>query len=231
MPVERFYLDSEISKDETLFLEDSEHHHLSHVIKMELGEEVELINGQGVLAVAQITEIHKKKSALKILSIQKHSRPSPQLILALPLMRPSKLEWVIEKGCELGADQFLLFQAAYSEKEGLSENQRIRLHNLCIAACKQSGRLYIPSIELLTQLEALFKRKALFLFGDTRKGTFNEIPKADSIVFISGPERGFSEQELRVLDKHASGIKLSANVLRAETAPIAAMSILGMRRC
>lgn len=231
MPVERFYLDSEIEKDETVFLEDAEHHHLSHVIKMSAAEELELINGRGILAVAKIIEIHKKKSALKILSIQKSPAPSPKLTLALPLMRPSKLEWVIEKGCELGADQFLLFHAAYSEKEGLSENQRIRLHNLCIAACKQSGRLYMPSIELLPKLEALFKHKALFLFGDTRNIPFKEVPKEDSIVFISGPERGFSEQELKALDKHALGIKLSANVLRAETAPITAMSILGIRRC
>jgi len=230
MPVDRFYLNAPLLKGEIVSLEDSEHHHLSHVMKLHVGEEVELINGQGILSSAKITEIQKKKSLLLILSSEKKAPPVPRLILAIPLMRLSKLEWVIEKGTELGADLFLLFQAEYSEKEGLSENQQERLHNLCIAACKQSGRLYIPSLELVPHLESIFKHKALFLFGDTRQNESKEIPKSDCLAFITGPERGFSKQEVQLLNKEAVSFKLNTNILRAETAPLAAISLLSRLR-
>lgn len=227
MPIDRFYLDSDLTKKETVLLQDAEHHHLSHVMKLSVGETVELIDGKGGLATGKIKEIKKKETHVDILSFQKKPPLSPRLLLAAPLMRPSKLEWVIEKGTELGADQFLLFKADYSEKESLSEHQLERLRNLSIAACKQSGRLYLPSIEVLPDLTSLFTHQALFLFGDTRAVDCKEIPAGDCIAFISGPERGFSKKELQQLDEKAVGIQLSANVLRAETAPIAAISILG----
>ena len=46
MPADRFYVDAELVKDHTVYLEDAEHHHLSHVMKMSVGEELELINGE-----------------------------------------------------------------------------------------------------------------------------------------------------------------------------------------
>lgn len=231
MPIDRFYLDADLITEETVSLRDAEHHHLSHVMKLSAGEEVELINGRGTLAIGKITEIHKKDTSVYILSLKKKPPTSPRLILAVPLMRPSKLEWIVEKGTELGADLFLMFKAAYSEKEGLSEHQLERLRSLSIAACKQSGRLYLPSIEVLSDLKTIFTHKALFLFGDTRETRSKEIPTSDCTLFISGPERGFSTEELKWLDEKAMGIQLSENVLRAETAPIAAMSILGRLRC
>jgi 16S rRNA (uracil1498-N3)-methyltransferase len=226
MPVNRFYLDADLKKGDLLLLEGSEHHHLSHVIQLKPSEKIELINGKGFLSVAEIIEVEKKKTHLKILSLEKKERSSPQLILSIPFMRPSKLEWVIEKGCELGADLFLLFKATYSEKAILSEHLLERLHNLLIAACKQSGRLYLPSIEILDGLEDVFKHKATFLFGDTKNAPSPKIPKDEVLGFITGPERGFSEEELKLLSNKALGVRLNQNILRAETAPIAAMSIL-----
>jgi 16S rRNA (uracil1498-N3)-methyltransferase len=230
MPSGRFYLDADFKEKETCLLEEAEHHHLSHVMKLAAGDTVELINGRGVLASAKIVKIDKRKTFLEILSLEKKDPPTPSLILAAPMMRASKLEWVLEKGCELGADRFLIFKAMHSEKESLSEHQRDRFHSLLIAACKQSGRLYLPSVEILSGLESVFTHQALFLFGDTRDAASKEIKSNDRIVFISGPERGFSEQELQLLDQKALRIKLSLNILRAETAPIAAMSLLGRLR-
>jgi len=231
MPSHRFYLNTNLSKEEPVFLEDSEHHHLSHVMKLKPQDEIELINGKGMLAIAKIKEINKKKTLLEILSIEKKEASLPRLILAIPLMRASKLEWVIEKGTELGADIFLIFKATYSEKTMLSGHQLSRLHNLSIAACKQSGQLYLPSIEVLSEFQSIFAHEALFLFGDTRNTERKQIPQSNCVGFISGPERGFSEQELKWLDQKATSIQLNKNILRAETAPIAAISILGTLRC
>jgi 16S rRNA (uracil1498-N3)-methyltransferase len=195
-------------------------------MKLTVGETVEIVNGRGSLAEGEIQKIDKKAAYIQILNTKHEPLSQTRCGLAIPLMRPSKIEWVIEKGTELNASAFYLFSADYSEKESLSENALGRLRTLAISALKQSGRLYLPSLEMRPSLEALFDRDATLLFGDLGPSAQHHIPPSPSLLFVSGPERGFSEREAALLKKKALGIRLNPNVLRAETAPIAALSIL-----
>jgi 16S rRNA (uracil1498-N3)-methyltransferase len=138
-------------------------------------------------------------------------------------MRPSKLELVIEKCTELGADRFFLYGAQFSEKGDLSEHQLERLQHIAISAMKQCGRLDLPPIHLL-KFEALFKENEPLYFGDTREAPSAEKCKGP-LLFITGPERGFSKRELELLDLKGKGVRLHKNILRAETAPIVASVI------
>ena len=233
MPVNRFYLNSVLLNGSTVRLEEAEHHHLAHVIRVVAGENVELVNGQGTLAQGTIIAIEKKSTTVRINASTHHNPLAPQITLAIPLMRTSKLEWIVEKGTELGVNAFHFYKAMHSEIKELSTGKLERLRTLAIAALKQSGRLYLPSCELLPQLTTLFVQEALFLFGDIRSDRNIDLlslkmkPKSP-IVFITGPEQGFTTEELKLLDSKAIGVRLSAHILRAETAPIAAASILGI---
>jgi RsmE family RNA methyltransferase len=100
------------------------------------------------------------------------------------------------------------------------------MFHIAVASMKQSGRLYLPGFEVIEHLPAVFQHEALFLFGDIRNGNHNEFKHHPRICFISGPERGFSAEEEIFLQKNGIGVRLSPNILRAETAPIAAMSIM-----
>ena len=230
MPADRFFINAELRVGTSVLLAGPEYHHLAHVMRLNLNEDVELVNGFGTLAAGRITELSNKGARIDLLSVKERAELIPRIFLAVPLMRASKLEWVVEKGTELGAAGFLFYPAKYSEKEDLSERQLERLHLLTVSALKQSGRLYLPSIESLPDMGSLFVKEALFLFG--RLNANDPISptglKLAQVVFISGPEKGFSEEELRLLEKKAKGVRLSPYVLRAETAPIAAASILGM---
>jgi 16S rRNA (uracil1498-N3)-methyltransferase len=226
MPADRFFIDSELKG--TLSLEGAELHHLAHVMKVRVGEEVEVVNGRGGLAKAKVVSISKRDAELEVLSSTQTPLPPPLLTLAVPLMRPAKLEIVIEKCTELGADAFWFYPAHYSEKEDLSPHQLDRLNLIAVSAMKQCGRLDLPSIKCLSSFEEIFKSPAAYLFGDTRPGgMLKEAPKRPDgkIVFITGPERGFSEKEVEMLDRKATGVRLHGNILRAETAPIVASVI------
>lgn len=228
MPVNRFYLKEDLTLHSTVVLKEAEHHHLAHVIRLRSGDTMELVNGQGSLAEGTILEVEKKSTSIKITSTTYAPDLFPQFSLAIPLMRPSKLEWIVEKGTELGACSFLFYTADHSEKEALSHNQLERLHTLIISALKQSGRRYLPSLEILPSLSDLFLKDAFLLFGDPH--THNQIPAPKEkklTIFITGPERGFSSKEQSLLDTRAAKVSLSPHTLRAETAPIAAASILG----
>lgn len=226
MRIERFYLDAEFKENMPIFLEGTEHHHGAHVLRLTLGDSIELVNGRGALARAEILSVGKDQMKLRITQLS-HSPSLPyRIAAAIPLMRPSKLEWVIEKGTELGADSFLLYLADYSEKENLSSHQLERLRAITISAIKQSRRTFLPPIEILPSLAQLLSKEARFYFGDlTSDAPYFHREAVPYSIFISGPEKGFSREEHLLLTSKANGQKLSPHVLRAETAPLAALTL------
>ncbi len=227
MHKERFYLNIQNLNTPTVEIQDQEHRHLAHVMRMRIGEEVDLINGLGSIACAEIIKIEKEKTILKIRSFQNSPKTTLCIQLGIPLMRPSKLEWIIEKGVELGADSFFLYPAEHSKQENLSEHQLQRLDHIIISAIKQSKRLYLPSIEIVDSLQRLCLKAKRIFFGDVRSSaqtTFE--PLEFPLLFITGPESGFSKEEISFLSEKATGVHINPNILRAETAPIAALSIL-----
>ncbi len=225
MPQDRFYLNAPFQIDQAVELEEPEFHHFK-VLRILPDEEIDLVNGRGDLAIARVLKIAKHSAHLQILSFTHIPAPTPPIILALALLRMNRLEWAIEKATELGADSFFLFPADNSEKSDLSLNQLERLRHLAISALKQCGRLYLPSFTLAT-LSKILLHPALILYGDTHPDApLIPITTTESTLFISGPEQGFSKHEKELLQEKGKGVKLNANILRAETAPLAALSIL-----
>ena len=225
---ERFYLSGNWKEGDTVRLEGTEHHHMIHVVKIRVGEEVELLNGRGLRGVSVLKSSDKRSAILEVVSVKQEPIPPPRFILALPLMRPSKLEWVIEKGTEIGADAFWLYPADHSEKETLSEHQLERLDHIAISAMKQCGRADLPPIRPLPGLKELLKEAPLpCLFGDVEvSGKGLKELRPEKCLFITGPERGFSQEEATLLKLEGQGVHLPTHTLRAETAPIVALSML-----
>ncbi len=227
MPQDRFYLDAPLQTGQTVTLEESEFHHLK-VLRIDPSEEIELVNGHGFLAKANLLKLDKRAAHLQISSCTHSPPPSPSISLALALIRVNRLEWAIEKATELGADEIFLYPADYSEKEALSPHQLDRLRHLAISALKQCGRLYLPRLSL-SSLDEIFLTSNRILYGDTNPNATRINSSIEPTLFISGPEKGFSEREELLLQAKGTGVKLSENILRAETAPLAALSILKQR--
>ncbi len=230
MPVDRFFIPLPLQSDQSVSLENSEFHHLVHVMRFEVGSQVELVNGKGALALALIKKIEKKQAHLLIESVTQEPKPLREVILAQALPRINRLDFIIEKGTELGATQFWLFPGYHSERKFLTEHQLERLQNLAIAAMKQCGRLYLPLIEMKPPLEQWKKNNLSCYFGDLRKGAepFIKVFKGtEKALFFIGPETGFSEKEIdHLLRLGAMGVKLHPNILRTDTAALVALSLM-----
>lgn len=225
MPHNRFYSPTELFLHEKITLTEREHQH-AKVLRIHPQEEVEIVNGKGALAKGNVLEILKDKTQIEIFSSEKKERLSPSISLILPMMRLSKLEWIFEKGTEIGADRFILYTADFSEVKELSSSKEERLHFLMVSAMKQSGRLYLPSLEIVPSLEKLKMKEGAFFYGDPRAKNSLLLSKEERLNFITGPEKGFSEKELSFLKEKGEGTLLSPHVLRAETAPLVAVSLL-----
>ena len=235
MPAERYFLESALQAPAHLELKGSEFHHLARVMRARQGDYIEVVNGKGTLAQACIQELSKEKALLKIEQISQEPEPSCRLILAQAICKPNRLEFILEKGTELGVNQFWLFPGDYSSQKEYYPHQLERAKSITIAAMKQCGRLYLPSINLQPSLEH-WKNLAdmMIFFGDLHP----EAPPFESawekrnsslypIMFVTGPEGGLSKQEIQALmGQGAVGVKLHPHILRTETASLMALSLL-----
>lgn len=231
MPAHRFFLIDDLSRD-TVHLSGPEVHHLKQVMRVQIGEIVELINGKGMIAKARLFEINATKASFEIIDKTKVPPPAFDLILAQAITRPALLDWIIEKGTELGATQFWLFPGELSEKKELTAHQLERLHHLMTSALKQCGRLYLPTLKIVPPLSQWTKPTETVLFGSllSTAAPLHNRPNDSSVIMVIGPEKGFSPTEYSILQTqlHATGVKLHDNILRAETAALCALSILSL---
>lgn len=221
MPADRFFIDAPLTTP--LILEGPELHHL-HVMRIRPGETIEVVNGRGELVQAVVESIDKQTAELKITSHSKQPTPQHNLILAQALPRLTSLEWIVEKGTELGVTQFWLFPGERSEKISLSPTQLQRLETIILNSLKQCGRLYLPQLLLKPSLDKWEKPHGTLFFGDVGKAPKLQGPFSDTVFFI-GPEKGFAPKEIERLHQfNAKGISLHENILRTETAAITALS-------
>ena len=229
MPAERYFIDAPFSVGQEVVLEGDECHHLCTVMRTRVGEVVELVNGRNQLAVANVQGMAKKSAVLQIERVSS-GRPSRPVILAQAIPRFNRLETILEKGTELGAAAFWLFPGMLSEKKEFSANQQERMRFIAISAMKQCGRLDLPAIEIMPPLAEWPVPAGTFFYGDTHPEAPRFDPKGavEPIVFLVGPEKGFHEQEVVLLEKkfQATGVKLHDNILRTDTASLVALSLI-----
>ncbi len=232
MPHDRFFTPQPLIQNQTIILEEEEAYHLVRIMRVEAGETVELINGQGQLAHANVTTIEKRSATLHITKLRQQPPPTHDLILAQALVRSNRLDTIVEKATELGITELWLFPGQRSEKEDLTPNQHQRVHSLTIAALKQCGRLYLPQVHIKPPLDKWSSLPCQSFYGDvdTAAPTFYHAwqqTHPSNALFVIGPEAGFTPHEERILKRlGATGVRLHNNILRTDTAAITAVSLM-----
>lgn len=232
MPHYRFFVDMPLQERQVLIIGGNEYHHMIHVMRLKQGEELEIVNGCGYLATAILTDIGKEEADCLVKDLVYMEKPPRPFIIAQALLKPTSLDWVIEKNTELGASALWLFPAFHSEKTQVSKNQLERLQKQTLSALKQCGRLYLPEIHLFPSLAEVLSQEGLELFyGDLSPASipFQKMVRNEhkTTLFAIGPEQGFHKEEVSLLESHgAKGISLHQNILRAETASIVASALL-----
>lgn len=228
MPENRFFLSSHLIKGNFIELSGEEAHHMLSVMRCRVGDRVELVNGKGFLAISSITKITKGKALLEITSVVQEEKPNFEIILAQGLPRLNRLDLILEKGTELGVDQFWFFPAIHSEKKALNAE---RADKILIGAMKQCGRLFLPKIEILSPLLQWTKPEYPLFFGDLSneamplQKAFEKKFPMKGLIFCIGPEKGFDiQEELFLKSLGAIGVKLHNHILRTDTAAICALS-------
>ena len=216
--------------DKELTLFDSEHNHLTKVLRKKIDEIVYLTNGRGYLFEAMIVQINLKDTKLKILSSLKKPKMNYYLNVAIsPTKKNDRFEWFIEKAVEIGVSSITPIITTYTERRTLNYS---RLNKIAVSAMKQSLQTYLPVINPITDFKEYLKTNQnsnnyIAHCNQSDKSHLSKSieKKSDSNIII-GPEGGFKDDEIKLaMDFNYTPISLGVNRLRTETAGIVSCQI------
>jgi 16S rRNA (uracil1498-N3)-methyltransferase len=207
-------------------------HHLGTVLRLPPGAPVAAFNGIEGEWLCTIAAYDRQGARL---AVERRLRPppaEPDLWLLFAPIRRGRLDWLVEKACELGVSTLVPVVTARTQGERLHPG---RLRALSIAAAEQSGRLSLPVIEpmvpLARVLAAWSPARPLLLCDESGAGSpaaaaFGALAPGPAAILV-GPEGGFTQTELDALGKlsFVTRIDLGPLVLRAETAAVAALAV------
>jgi 16S rRNA (uracil1498-N3)-methyltransferase len=238
MEENRFYHPENLELKQVVELGGQTHIHATKVLRLKVGDQFALFNGDGFDYVAKVTEVSKHKTFVEIINQYEVNHESLlKITLAQSLAAGDKMDWIIQKAVELGV---------YTVQPLLTERSIIKLDReradkklehwktIAISACEQTGRATIPVIlspihfnQWLSE-ENLKTDNLKLILTPSKAQNINHLDKlSNSIVFLVGPEGGFSEKEMTLAINHAFiPINFGQRILRTETAPIVALSIL-----
>jgi 16S rRNA (uracil1498-N3)-methyltransferase len=228
----RLFVDGELSAGQTRILDGNAAHYLGSVMRRSVGEPVLLCDDISGEWLAHITTVEKRRVTLLVDQQTRPRVPVPDVWLcASPLKKPH-FDMVLEKATELGTARIVpvLMQRSVANKVNPE-----RARTIVTEAAEQCARTALPEVAAITSLKALLAHwpadRTLF-FADEAGGTAlltaARAHAAQPAALLVGPEGGFTDEEraaILVLPQ-AIGISLGPQVLRAETAAIAALAIL-----
>lgn len=229
MRLHRFYVESNIDKDKiNTFSSDALLHQMKSVFRFHDGIQFILFNGQAVDYVCEAVSLTKKELVFRVLETRDVKRYSPcNLALAFSLVKKDNVEWIIQKGTELGVQEFIPLVSERSEKKGFNME---RARRIMIEACEQSGRAEVPVVRDAVALSEFLeneKRPLVVLHtGGNQFRNILETYSSNDIVACVGPEGGWSDREVAsFVERGALTMTLPVPVLRAETAAIATATL------
>tara|TARA_B100001093_G_scaffold179525_1_gene172142 strand:+ start:2198 stop:2920 length:723 start_codon:yes stop_codon:yes gene_type:complete len=224
----------EFKQTDKISIDDkSKINHLRKVLRLSEGSQVDVFDGKGNSSICRIVSLEKKEIVLEQIGdtgFQKSERINLKVLI--PYIKKENLFFAVQKVTEIGVSNISLFRPdkidqSIKKKDLLKINEKAL--SIIIQACEQNGSNIVPDFQIYEDLSSAIDHDSLNIFFDLdATNDFQSIKSIeDNITLITGPESGFSKREKELLNAGAShNISLGKNILRAETAPITALSVI-----
>lgn len=225
----QLFFTEEIRPDlKNFILTEEESKHAIRVLRLQVGDQIHLIDGRGGLYEAEILDPHPKRTVLTISKvIENYQKSAYHLHVAIaPTKNIDRFEWFLEKATEIGIQEITPLICEHSERK---EVKLDRLNKVIIAAMKQSLKAYIPKLnpaitfsQFCKQQESNAATKVMAHCVDSEKRYLNEVLQpGHHYILLIGPEGDFSATEIdQALNMGYQPISLGEARLRTETAGV-----------
>lgn len=238
MRTTRFYLPQALAPNTKVELTVEASHHAFTVLRLKEGDPLIVFNGEGGEYTATIVSTSKKSVVIRTGTFNSLNNESPLHIhLAIGISKGERFDFVLQKATELGATEITpLFTERTEAKRDPERQEKIqrRWQNILINACEQSQRNLLPKLNFPTDLSTCLNdeksEKKIILHHHVRRNSqqmLDKNTKYKSVCLMVGPEGGFSDAEFQLaMQQGFAALALGPRVLRTETAPLAAISIV-----
>ena len=228
----RLYFPDKIQSDLSSHLPKEQTHYVKDVMRLKIGDKLSIFNTLGEWN-AIIESYEKNGAKIKIMEKIRDKDNEKNIWLAFSPIKQNPLNFIIQKGTELGVQKFL---PVLSERSIVKEINIKRIQKIIVESSEQSNRISVPEIRKIEKLKTFlfqFPKDGCLIFCDincSQNNLKNILSKKISgpVCILIGPEGDFSESERKlILDlPQANSIALAKNILRAETAALAAVTIV-----
>ncbi|MCY0998304.1 16S rRNA (uracil(1498)-N(3))-methyltransferase [Myxococcus sp. MISCRS1] len=223
---------------DTLVLTGERRHYVVHVLRLGEGDALEVFDGKGRAFEAKVTGVDAEEVRVSLgASRQAPPRRAVSVVQGLP--KGDKLEWVLQKGTELGAAAFLpvdTLRSVVKLEPKRAQERTQRWTKIVEEAARQCRRDDVPRVEVPSALgdavRALARGTVVLVLDEEESAVplgeaFRAAGAGTPIALVVGPEGGLAREEVEALKAQgARPVTLGARILRTETAALAALAVM-----
>jgi len=244
----RFFIPTEQIFGNQVKIIGSDVNHVKNVLRLKVGDKIEIFDSFQKVYLCEIAQFNQAFIRGIILSEAKEeTEPKIDLTLAQCLLKGKKMDFIVQKATELGANSIIpvISERSIPKIEDKVEQKISHWQKICKEAAEQSGRTKIPEVRSLIHFKDLIKTAENYTLvllpweGEKEKSFKNVVadlcvgqnqggqrrPPLQNILLVIGPEGGFSLSEVEAAKARGfKTVSLGKRILRAETATLAALS-------
>lgn len=241
MRIPRIFIDTELNENTTIALPDTSFQHLCKVLRLKSDHPIRVFNsrefnGKGGQFNATLCDVEKRSASIRITDFEALENESPiQVTIGQTLSRGERMDYAVQKAVEAGV---YAIQPLFSERcevklqDSRAEKRLQHWQQVAISAAEQCGRGVVPIVhppielsEWVTNCKDMLK---LTLHHHSAKPIRQfEQPANKQVCLLIGPEGGLSQNEVQLSENNGfNAITLGPRVLRTETAPVVALSVI-----
>jgi 16S rRNA (uracil1498-N3)-methyltransferase len=235
----RFFISPEQVCDQSITISGEDVRHIATVLRMKTGDELLLCDGEGVEYSVKIAKFSKSEITTDVKARARREIRHPLITLGQGLPKSDKMDWIVQKATELGVANIVPLITERTIVKVKDEGKRIaRWQKIAREAAMQSNRPDIPLVEAIRRFSGFLRTphsalETLRLLPweegtEPIKNILRQKPGVKCIIVLIGPEGGFSAHEAEMAkEKGYHLVSLGQNILRTETAAMAALSMIG----
>ncbi|RYE06444.1 MAG: 16S rRNA (uracil(1498)-N(3))-methyltransferase [Rickettsiaceae bacterium] len=232
----RVYIDQPLYENKIFTIENEQAHYLKNVLRLKVGDHLQVFNSHDGEYLCQLQKIGKNDLIVNLPRLSRQPDVELSTILAVSIIKQDNMTEAVNMAVQLGVTEIIPIVSERSQ--GRSINSK-RLTKIIIEATEQSKRINVPKLHSVTYLSKILEEFsfAKIIYANEREDSKNLITKiqvhSEPVLLIIGPEGGFSDIELQILQNHSNchSVSLGKYILRTETAVAAGLAQIKVARC
>jgi 16S rRNA (uracil1498-N3)-methyltransferase len=246
----RFFITPDQVREPSISVMGEDVRHIRTVLRKGPGDLLTLLDGAGMEYIVRIKTMERSEIDTEIINRKERKTASPVVILGQGLPKSDKMDWIVQKATELGVSSIVPLVTERTIVKIKDEEKRVgRWQKICREAAMQSDRPDIPVVHEIMSYRDFLARTPLdppLARGEHKEGGSDALRlmpweegtepiksvlrkhgEAKQVVVLIGPEGGFSQEEADAAKARGFHlVSLGRNILRTETAAVAALSMI-----